>query len=581
LIGPYSHVSEEIYQRLENIVGNEFISRDPEIVWCYSFDGTIFKENTVPEIVILPKKTIEIAKILKIANDNKIIVVPRGSGTSLAGGPISIFGGGIILDLSKMNRIISIDIPNNLTIVEPGVICDDLNFELNKFGYFFPPDPASSCICTIGGMVANNSGGVQAFKYGVTKDYIMFLEIVLPDGRVINTGSSVRKSVSSYNFNGLFVGSEGTLGIITKIGLKIIPLPQARKMALFIFDTIESISQAVIELRKKGITPNLLEFMDEITTKASFEYLGGEYLLFPHGIVLLAEVDGNKIQVQSDFSKLFHIIMKFDPKFYKIADSEEERENLLDARKSALPALSRIKPSCCIEDCTVSIDKFAECVNSIKKISKELNLDNIEIANFGHMDGNMHPTFLFNENNKNDRKSLTKAMNYLYKEIIIPLGGTITGEHGVGSVKTPFLNLEYDRNTLTLMRELKLFFDPKMILNPGKGKGDPRIIDTDNINRSLKITGELALSCMRCGFCIPLCPSKDYYNFEAYTPRGRLSILNGLVHGDLKLSKKINEILHACILCGACTVLCPAGVKTSDIFEKARELIHKNRMIKN
>lgn len=577
MIEPYSNISEDIYQQLKNIVGDEFISKDPEILWCYAFDGTIFKENTVPDLVILPENKDEISEILKIANKNKIILIPRGSGTSLSGGPISVFGGGIILDLNRMNKILSIDIPNNLTVVEPGVICDDLNFELNKYEYFFPPDPASSCICTIGGMVANNSGGVQAFKYGVTKDYVMFLEVVLADGQILNIGSSVRKSVSSYNFTGLFVGSEGTLGIITKIGLKVIPLPKSRKMGLFIFDLIESIIQAVIELRKNGIIPNLLEFMDETTTKASFEYLGGEFLSYPKGIVLLAEVDGNKTQVESDFTKLFKIIMKYNPKFHKIAESDKEREILLDARKAALPALSRIKPSCCIEDCTVTIDKFAECVQKIKEITEELKLDNIEIANFGHMDGNMHPTFLFNENNESDRKALTLAMKYLYEKIVIPLGGTITGEHGVGSVKTPFLNLEYDRDTLNLMRGIKLFFDPNMILNPGKGKGDPRIIKNKILDRKLKIPGDLALSCMRCGFCIPLCPSKDYYKFEAYTPRGRLSILNGLVHGDLKLSEKVNEILHTCILCGACSVLCPAGVKTYEIFEKARELIHKNK----
>lgn len=571
----YSKISDEIYQRFKNIVGDENISREPEIVWCYSFDGTMFREKTIPEIVILPKNTNEISEILKIANDNKIIVIPRGSGTSLAGGPISIFGGGIILDLCKMNKILSIDIPNNLTVVEPGVICDDLNTELMKRDYFFPPDPGSSCICTIGGMVANNSGGVQAFKYGVTKDYVMFLEVVLADGRILNVGSPTRKSVSSYNLTGLFVGSEGTFGVITKIGLKIIPFPKSRKMGLFIFDSIESITQAVIELRKNGIVPNLLEFMDIITTKASFEYLGGEYHSYPLGIVLLAEVDGTETQVESEFTKLLNTIMNFNPKFHKIAKSDEEREELLNARKAALPALSRIKPSCCIEDCTVPLDKFTESVQKIKTLSRDLELDNIMVANFGHMDGNMHPTFLFNENNKNDRNSLILAIKYLYEKIIIPLGGTITGEHGVGSVKTPFLNLECDQNTLSFMRELKLFFDPNMILNPGKGKGDPRIFENIDINRRLEIPGELSLSCMRCGFCIPLCPSKNYYKFEPYTPRGRLNILNGLVHGDLELTETINNILHTCNLCGACAVLCPAGVKTSEIFEKTRELIHR------
>jgi len=221
----YNKISKELRKKFEEIVGSDSCFSDFETRWTYAFGGTIFQKEWIPDLILLPDNAEQISKILKLANDEKLPITPRGSGTSLSGGTMTPYHG-IVLDLSKMNEILNIDIQNNLVEIEPGVICDDLNEKLMEFGYFFPPDPGSSSVATIGGMVATNAGGIQAFKYGVTKNYVLYLEVVFPDGKIMNFGTHVLKSVSSYNIKDLFIGSEGTLGVITKIGLRIRPRPK-------------------------------------------------------------------------------------------------------------------------------------------------------------------------------------------------------------------------------------------------------------------------------------------------------------------------------------------------------------------
>ncbi|MFX1489805.1 MAG: FAD-binding and (Fe-S)-binding domain-containing protein, partial [Promethearchaeota archaeon] len=401
---------------------------------------------------------------------------------------------------------------------------------------------------------------------------------VLPSGKIINLGTKVLKSVSSYNLKDLFIGSEGTLGVITKIGLRIRPLPKLRKLGFFIFDDLKQLQEAVIEIRKKGIVPNLLEFMDKVILNAVADYLGEEFLDFPTGYVLLAEIDGNSMkEVDNNFSFMLDVIIQKNPIFYKVAMNDRERARLILARKANLPALSRIRPNTCVEDCTIQISDFAEVIKKIEKIPDAINAKNLLVATICHMEGNLHPTFLFNENNEDDIKEFEKAVDYLYKEIIIPVGGTLTGEHGIGKVKTPYLELEHGSDVVDLMVQVKELFDPNRILNPGIGKGDNKPLNDPIYSRKIKNNSDslLELQCMRCGFCIATCPSKVHHLIEPYSPRGRLSILNGLVHGELKLNDTIIDILHTCTLCGLCDTTCPAGVKTSEIFEKAREIVHK------
>jgi glycolate oxidase len=578
----YNKISMELSQKFKSIVGEKNFFSEYEIRWVYAFGPTIFEKDWIPDLILLPQTSQQVAEILKLANNNRIPVTPRGSGTSLSAGSLSAFGG-IMLDLSQMNRILSIDIANNIVEVEPGVICDDLNEELKSYGYFFPPDPGSSCVCTLGGMVATNAGGVQAFKYGVTKNYVMYLEVVQPNGEILKLGTKVLKSVSSYNIKDLMVGSEGTLGVITKIGLRIRPLPEKRKLGFFIFETLEALSEIVLEIRRRGIVPNLLEFIDKVVIKAIYEYLGGEFLDYPVGYVLMAEIDGdNDYEVDQNFSLLFDILIQKKPVFYKIANNTEERDILVNARKSNFPALSRIRPSVCTEDCSIPITQFCEVIKKIEQIPQKIGASNLLVGVVSHMEGNLHPKFLFNENDEQDLEDFKKAMDYLYKEIIIPSGGSITGEHGIGKIKTPYIPLEHSKDVIDIMAEIKKLLDPNMILNPGIGKGyniNPKKVKNLRVlkNQKGKI---LELNCMRCGFCNATCPSKIYYKSEAYTPRGRLSILNGFVYGDLNLENidLINDILHTCTLCGLCLITCPAGVKTQEIFEKAREILHKSNI---
>jgi glycolate oxidase len=575
----YNKISENLLQEFKKIVGEECFLIEKEHRWTYTFGSTMIEPDWVPDLILIPQNTKQISDILKIANDNRIPVTPRGSGTSLSAGPLTPYGG-IVLDLSTMNEIFSIEIENNLVEVEPGVICDELNEELKPYGYFFPPDPGSSSVATIGGMVATNAGGVQAFKYGVTKNYVLYLEVVLPNGKILKLGSKALKSVSSYNIKDLIIGSEGTLGIITKIGLKIRPLPKSRKLGFFIFDDIDKLSEAVLEVRRKGIVTNLFEFMDKVTVSAVFDYLGGEFLEYPKEYALLAEIDGmNEKAVEKEFTILFETIKKYNPVLHKIANTMEEREILVGARKSAFPAYARLAPSVCAEDCTIMITNFAKAVKKIEKIPEKLKIPNIITAMVCHMEGNLHPTFIFNENDPKDRADFEKALEYLYKEIIIPMGGSVTGEHGIGKVKTPFLALEHGQDVVSLMFEIKILFDPNMILNPGIGKGDIRPLNQSELRRQLKNQPDkiLELNCVRCGFCTVTCPSRIHYKSEVYSPRGRLNLLNGLVHGEFGLEniKLINDIFHACTLCGLCYTKCPAGVKTLEIFEKVREIIHK------
>jgi glycolate oxidase len=479
-----------------------------------------------------------------------------------------------------MNKSIKIDIENNLVELQPGVICDDLNEILKKEGYFFPPDPGSSSVATIGGMVATNAGGVQAFKYGVTQNYVLSIEVILANGKMLHLGTDVLKSVSSYNIKDLLIGSEGTLGVITEITLKIRPLPKYRKLGFFIFDDVTEIQNAVLDIRKEGIVPNLLEFMGKKILEAVKEYMGGEFHDYPSGYALLAEVDGeSQTSVDELFSKMFDLIIQKDPIFTKIARNDLERDNLIRARKANLPAASRIKPTVCVEDCTIKVTEFANVINQIEKIPEKIGAKNLKVAVISHMEGNLHPKFLFNENNPEDLIDFQKAMDYLYNEIILPSGGTLTGEHGIGKVKTPYIEQEHGKEVVELMNKIKDLFDPKGILNPGIGKGDPQELQDLPDERTLKHQPNniLELNCIRCGFCQISCPSRLHYYSEAYSPRGRLSILNGLVYGDLEPSDLINKIFHTCTLCGLCFEKCPAGVETYKIFEKAREILHRKR----
>ena len=465
----YGHVTDSIIRQLEEIVTPENVTTRVEEILCYMRDSSPFKFKA--DAIVRATRTEQIAAILKLASKNKIPVTPRGAGTGAAGSALPV-AGGIVLDLYRMNRILSIDIDNQMVIVEPGVVCDTLNDKLLEQGYFFPPDPASSPACTIGGMVANDSAGNKAMKYGSTRAFVLWLETVLSTGEVINTGSRTLKSVSGFDLTRLFVGSEGSLGIFTKICLKVMPLPKCYATGVFSYDSVDSLVRSAMAIRRTGIIPEMMEFMNEKTMKATFEYAGISD--FPTGNFMMIDIGGDtQDAVAASLDSCARICELEKPTHSEKTTDEAYRMKFISARKAALPALARIRPTTSMEDCTVPPTRLPEAALRIERIPEQLGVEGFELGNFGHIgDGNMHPTFLFDERIEEQSKAFFKALDVLYNEIVLPSGGSITAEHGIGLIRAPFIEKEHP-TSLKWMREIKNLFDRDLILNPGKGKGGP------------------------------------------------------------------------------------------------------------
>jgi len=465
----YGRVGEGTLKELEGIVGSEGVSTRPEELYCYSRDSTLFAFR--PDVVVRPKSMEQVAAILRLANRDRIPVTPRGAGTSAAGSPLPVMGG-ILLDMSAMNRILSVDLENQAVAVEAGVVCDALNEELKPHGFFFPPDPASSPACTIGGMVNTNAAGNRTIKYGPTRNYVLWLEVVLPTGETVQTGSKTLKSVSDYDLTRLMVGSEGSLGVVTRVGLKIVPLPEGYATASLVYDSIGALARAAARMRLAGIVPEMLEFMDRKTTRVAFQYAGVKGL--PEGNLLLVDCGGSKEAVGAMLKKCVDLGEQEKPAHVEQTTDPAYRERLIMARKAALPALARLRPSTVMEDCTLPLSKLPEAAAEIEEIPGRLSVEGLDLGNFGHIgDGNMHPTFTFDERVEEQRAAFFRGLDILYKEIVLPLGGSLTGEHGIGLIRAPYIELEHGSAAVELMRKLKRLFDPNLILNPGKGKGGP------------------------------------------------------------------------------------------------------------
>jgi len=454
--------------KLEGIVSPENVSRRIEDLICGSYEAVLLKYR--PDIIVVPKTTEQVSKILQLANRYRIPVTPRGAGTSVAGNSLPVLGG-ICLDMCAMNGILEFDAENQMVVVEPGVVCDTLNDYLASHGFFFSPDPASSPGATIGGMVANNSGGNRALKYGVTRDHVLWLEAVLPTGEIIKPGSKTIKSVSSYDLTRLLIGSEGTLAVITKVGLRLTPLPEAYSACLYIFKDIGDSTETAVRIKSSGTIPAMLEFMDETTSKAAFEYVN---LDLPKGCAVLIGCDGHREAVEREIETIHNIALKGEPIFAAKASSTEERDRYISARKAALPALSKVATTVCMEDLTVPVTRIPEACGRIGKIPSKLGVPGFTVSIFGHIgEGNLHPTFLFDEREPTQKEAFFKALDLLYRDVAIPLSGSITGEHGIGILRGDYIKLEYGEKMFKLMHEIKMAFDPNMILNPYKGKGGP------------------------------------------------------------------------------------------------------------
>jgi glycolate oxidase len=454
-------MNNTIKQALIEIVGEKNYTDSLIDMVSYSYDASEHKHR--PSCAVWPEATEQVSEILKLANTEKIPVIPRGAGTGLSGMAVPVKGG-VVLDLNHMKNIIKISIEDRLAVVQPGVVYADLEKTLAPYGFFFPPDPASGSVCTLGGNVATNAGGVKGAKYGTTRDYVLGLEVVLPDGRVMRTGSKAMKCVSGYDLTRLMVGSEGTLGVITEIALKINPKPTATSTAQATFNNLEDAGNAVTQIMYSGIIPSVLEILDKHTILAINQ--NTDLNLPEVDAMLLVETDGyTREETDYQLEKAIAVFEKNNPKEIKRAKSEEEAADLWKARKSAYAVLARIKTHFVLEDVTVPMGNISALLKGIEEIADKYNL---QIATFGHAgDGNLHPQILYDGYNPDEVKRVQDAVADLF-QLSIDLNGTLTGEHGIGISKAPFMELEHDSTAMSVMRRIKKTFDPNNILNPGK-----------------------------------------------------------------------------------------------------------------
>jgi glycolate oxidase len=446
---------------LTDIVGQENFTDSLIDLIAYSKDASEFKQR--PDAALWPINTEQISRILKLANKEKFPVIARGAGTSLAGLAVPQQGG-VILDFGRMDEIIEINIEDRLAIVQPGVVYDDLARALAPHGFFFPPDPASGAVCTLGGNVATNAGGIKGAKYGTTKDYVLALEVILSDGRVLHTGSKCMKSVSGFDVTRLFVGSEGTLGVITEITLKINPKPPLTQTAMATFNILEDAGRAVSEIMYSGILPSALEVINQQTLIAINQ--NTDLNLPEVEAILVAETDGyTREETEFQLAEIIAIFKKNNASTVRKAESQEEAEALWKARKSAYGVMARINYNLFVEDLSVPMSKVANTLRVISGIEEKYGL---KIPTVGHIgDGNLHPAISYDGTNPEEVKQVEAATKELFEKVIA-LGGTLTGEHGIGLAKAPLMSLEHGDVAMEVMRSLKRLFDPYNILNPGK-----------------------------------------------------------------------------------------------------------------
>jgi glycolate oxidase len=454
-------MDEILKKSLIDIVGEENLTDSLIDLIAYSYDASEHKHR--PDVAIWPQDTQQVSAILKLANEHKIPVIPRGAGTGLSGMVVPKQGG-VILDMLRMDKILEIRIEDRLVVVQPGVVYADLERALDSHGFFFPPDPASGVVSTLGGNVAANAGGLKGVKYGTTRDYVLGLEVVLPNGSVLRTGSRCMKCVSGYDLTKLFVGSEGTLGVITEITLKVNPKPLAVATCTAYFEDIADAGNAISETMRSGILPSTLEFLDDECILALNQ--GTDLNLPEVEAMVLAETDGfTQEGADYEMDKVVEVFKRNNAKGIARAYSPEEAEHLWTARKSFGGVITRLKNNFIVDDTTVPISKLPEMLIGIKAISKRYN---VLIATMGHLgDGNLHPNILYDGIDPDEIARVRKATADLFK-LGLELGGTLTGEHGIGLAKAEFMPLEHDEVAMEVMRSIKRLFDPNNILNPGK-----------------------------------------------------------------------------------------------------------------
>ena len=439
------------------------ISDEKEDLICYSYDAS-YAKGSLPELIAWPKNTDEIVRIVKWATNKGLKIVPRGAGTGMAGGAVPINSRSIIVSLEKMREILEVNTKNFTTTLQTGVINGELQKELTIYELFYPPDPASLDYCTIGGNVATNAGGPRAIKYGVTRNYVLELETVLSTGEVFTLGGKTFKRVTGYEIKELFIGSEGTLGIISRVTLRVLPQPEEVITLLVSFDSIESAGDAVPKIICSGIIPRTLEFLDS----SCLQLVETNYELgLPSAseALLLVELDGEVTSLKRQGEKIVDIVRKFNGET-QVATDYYSRENLWKARRSISPCILKMKDKEKINiDIAVPIDNLSTILKKLNKLSIE---SKIPIICFGHAgDGNIHVNILVSKGIEEEKKQGFEIVKKIF-ELTVSMGGVISGEHGIGITKKPYIDIQLDRKHIELMQALKRVFDPKGIMNPGK-----------------------------------------------------------------------------------------------------------------
>lgn len=455
-------LDNSIRRELQAIVGQSYFMDHPEALVSYSYDATPMYQ-AMPDAVIMPANTEEISAIMKVANAHRIPIVPRGAGSNLSAGTVPVEGG-IVIVMTRMNQLLEIDQENLTSTFQPGIVTKTLHQQVESLGLFYPPDPGSMVVSTLGGNIAECAGGLRGLKYGTTKDYVIGLEAVLPSGEIIRTGGKLTKDVAGYDLTKLLVGSEGTLALVTEATVKLLPYPESKRTMLALFTDLNQAARAVSRIIAARIIPSTLEFLDNPTIRVVEDYarIG---LPVDMAAILLIEQDGPEMVVERDIEQIAAICRAERAAEVRVAQSAAEGEQLMTARRSALSALARLRPTTILEDATVPRSQIAAMVEEINRIANKYGL---QICTFGHAgDGNLHPTCMTDARDKEEIHRVEMAFEEIFAAAI-RLGGTITGEHGVGMTKAPYLEWKVGKAGIEVMKGIKRAFDPHNIMNPGK-----------------------------------------------------------------------------------------------------------------
>ena len=457
-------MKNKLISDLKKTLPSSFVLDTFEERYAYAQDASNTKKiENLPDAVVFVENTEQVQKIVRLAGKYKVPVVCRGAGTNVVGACVAAHGG-IILNFSRMNKIISINKENMTAVVEPGVVLGDLQREIEKFGLFYPPDPSNLAVSTIGGSIAQSSGGAKSFRYGTTKDYVLDLKIVTADGEILKTGSNTIKNATGYNLNTLFVGSEGTLGIVVEATLKLIPKPQSKKVLMAYFDTVKDAVKAVNALIEQRIYPATIDFMDKNAIQTVEKFYPAN-LLIDKESALIIEIDGFECSMKYQEDIIMNTLKSCNASAIQASHNEAEYNKIWTARRSSMGACAKLKPNVTTDDVIVPRENLEALVLGIRKICKKYNLDVCMVGHVG--DGSVHPQIPIDYNDEDEYNRYKLAKSEIY-DLTAKLGGILSGEHGIGVVKRDYIGKVVNSTALDYMRKIKKIFDPDNILNPYK-----------------------------------------------------------------------------------------------------------------